>query len=251
MTQAAPSRSTPIADIIDLVKTIAVALLVALVFRLLVFQPFTIPSESMQPTLLVGDYLVISKFDYGWSRWSLPGGVIPFKGKLFPRLPNRGEIVVFRRPTSQGDVLIKRVVGLPGDRVRVQDGELVLNGRPVGREGIGEGIDPGDDPVTVARSRERLGAAVFETFDRGPDRPGDDTPVFEIPDGHVFVMGDNRDNSLDSRWSADEGGVGLVPQERLLGRARFIVASWRPGASLFKPWTWVRMREGRFARALN
>lgn len=223
----------------ETVTTVAVALAAALILRVGLFEPFTIPSASMQPTLLVGDYLVATKFDYGWSRYSLPLAPPLFRDRVLGRAPARGDVIIFRLPRDTAVTYVKRVIGLPGDRVQVIGGALYVNGRPVAREPVGPAADPGDGR-TVLAVRETLGEGRgFLTFDRGPGRDGDDTRAFQVPAGSYFVMGDNRDNSLDSRWPPAALGVGMVPAENLVGRARFVLASWRPGASLFKPWTWA------------
>ena len=223
----------------EMLKTGIVAIAVALVLRVGLFEPFTIPSASMEPTLLVGDYLVATKFDYGWSRFSIPLAPPLFRGRLAGRAPARGDVIIFRLPRDTAVTYVKRVIGLPGDRVQVIGGALHINGRPVAREPLGPAADLGDGRTVLAVRETLEGRPGFVTFDRGPGRDGDDTRVFEVPAGHYFVMGDNRDNSLDSRWPPIALGVGMVPAENLVGRARFVLASWRPGASLFKPWTWA------------
>lgn len=243
MTQAAspaPSRSAR-REIIELVATVTGGLLLALVVRIFLFQPFTIPSSSMEPGLQVGDYIVVSKFAYGWSGASLPLGRADGPGRLFERAPKRGDVVVFRLPRDPSQVLIKRVIGLPGDRVRMSGGVVQLNGAPVQARPSADGI-AASDAMTL---RERLpDGRSWLTYDRGPGYPGDDTETVVVPDGRYLVLGDNRDNSLDSRWPADTG-VGLLPAENLIGRADLILMSWKPGAAIYKPWTWLNLRWGR------
>lgn len=232
----------------DTFGTIVTALFIALVIRVGLGQPYTIPSESMEPGLLVGDYILVSKFDYGWSRWSIPFGPPLFKGRVLAREPARGDVVVFAKPGEEHTTMIKRLIGVPGDRVQVRGGVLFRNDRPVARTPDGEMEDPGDLGLIVARFRET--AAGYVTLDRGPGYPGDDTEVFSVPAGHYFFMGDNRDNSADSRFPRDIG-VGLVPAENLIGKARWRVLSWQPGASLWKPWTWINLRAGRAFQAVQ
>jgi signal peptidase I len=222
----------------DNLKSLAFAALVFLIVRIFLVQPFTIPSASMEPLLQNGDYIVVTKFDYGFSRYSIPFGPPLFKGRLFAREPRRGDIVVFRVPTADNVDFIKRLIGLPGDRVQVKEGKLYVNDIAVSEADLGVAKTQGDDPRTVRRIRQTLPEGrAYDTFDAGHTM-GDNTDVFLVPQGHYFFMGDNRDNSLDSRFTTDAGGVGLVPAERLVGRARIVLASWRPEASLFKPWTW-------------
>ncbi|WP_309643759.1 signal peptidase I [Phenylobacterium sp.] len=234
-----PAKPSVMAEIVDTARTVAYALLIALVLRVFLFQPYTIPSASMEPALLVGDYIVVSKFDYGWSRHSVPFSPPLPHGRLMGRAPERGDVVVFQLPRDESVAYIKRVIGLPGDRVQVIGGVVFVNGRAIPRAPIGPIQDPGDPQVTVVQEREtKPNGQTYTTFDRGSGHEGDDTEVYIVPADHYFVMGDNRDNSLDSRWPSAIG-VGLVPADNLAGKARFVMLSWRDGASLFKPWTWV------------
>jgi signal peptidase I len=219
---------------------IALGLLVALVLRVIVFEPFTIPSASMEPGLLVGDYVVASKFDYGWSRYSIPFAPPLFAGRVMGRSPRRSDVVVFRLPRDPRVTYVKRLVGTPGDTVQVKDGAVWLNGRALPRTFEGRIRDPGQPTADVAEWRERQGAGrAYLTLDRGPGREGDDTAPLTVPADTYFFMGDNRDNSLDSRWSS-ETGVGLVPAENLIGPVRLVLFSWRPDGSWARPWTWFR-----------
>lgn len=212
-------------NLIDTAKAVVTALLIALVLRTVLFQPFTIPSGSMEPALRSGDYVVVSKFAYGWSRWSMPLGPPLFKGRLFGRDPARGDVVVFRLPRDTSIDYIKRVVGLPGDRVQMKGGAVFVNGAPLPSRVLGPGTDPDEPQVAVIRRWEtQSGGRGYVTLDRGFS-DGDDTGVFLVPEDAYFVMGDNRDNSADSRWPR-QTGVGFVPAENLVGRAEVILAGW-------------------------
>lgn len=248
---AADATPTFARELTETGKTLVVALAIALVLRTVLFQPNTIPSSSMEPGVRTGDYLLISKFDYGWSRHSIPFGPPLFAGRLFGRAPVRGDVVVFKLPRDTGQLYIKRVIGLPGDRVALRGGQVVVNGSALPREVLGRTEDPEAPGVTVAEVRETApDGRSYVTYDRGPGLPGDDVGPVVVPEGHYFMLGDNRDNSLDSRWPAAVG-VGLVPAENLVGRARMALLSWRVGASVLKPWTWLDLAPGRFLKPLR
>ena len=193
-------------------------------------QPFYIPSGSMEPTLAIGDYLVATKFSYGYSRYSLPFDLAPAsERRLFGRMPDRGDVVVFRVPGNPKVNYVKRVIGLPGDRVRMRGGRLILNGKtvPLTHDGSGVVEFGNGRGMTAARYRETLpGAKDHVIYKIRWDGPLDDTPEFRVPVGHYFMMGDNRDDSLDSRVPVDAGGVGFVPDENLVGRARMVLGSY-------------------------
>lgn len=260
----------------EIVKTIAIALLVALVLRVFLFQPFTIPSASMEPTLLEGDYIIVSKFAYGFSRHSAPFSPVIMEGRVLSQAPERGDIVVFKLPRDGRTDYIKRLVGLPGDEVQVRSGALFINGDRVRTRDMGEGVTA--TPFGLTRPTKRI----QETFNNGrsfvtqnldDQGPADDTGVYRIPQGCYFMMGDNRDNSVDSRFPPDgpgtpaaeicggwafsanglmDSGVGFVPAENLVGRAELILFSWNAEASLFKPWTWfTEVRPSRFFTRLH
>lgn len=230
-------------DAVEIVRVVAVSLALATTWTTLAYQPFTIPSASMEPGLIEGDYLVVSKWAYGWSGASLPVAPRPGEGRLFGRHPARGDVVVFRHPLRPDEPWIKRVIGLPGDRVQVRGGQVFVNDLPFVQTDAGPGrsaSDPGR-PVTRLREAAPDGTRSWITHDFGPGAPGDDTPEIVVPEGRYLVLGDNRDNSLDGRWPS-EVGVGFLPAANLIGRAEVVVASWKPGASLWKPWTWLNLQ---------
>jgi signal peptidase I len=229
------------------IKTVLYAGLIAIGVRTIAFEPFNIPSGSMIPTLLVGDYLFVSKFSYGYSRHSMPFSPNLFSGRIFGRLPNRGDVAVFKLPRDNSTDYIKRIVGLPGDRIQVVGGILRVNGVPVTRESLGPYIVEGDGPrMTVRWYRETFpgpGGISHQIVENSDDMPFDNTPEFVVPAGHVFAMGDNRDNSLDSRATS---AVGFVPIENLVGRAEFIWFSVDGSAAWWEVWGWpFAIRWGR------
>ena len=245
-------------------KLVLSVLLLAWVIRSFLFAPFSIPSGSMLPTLFVGDYVMTTKWPYGYSRYSFPWGFPSFDGRMFATLPKRGDVVVFRVPGTDED-FIKRVIGLPGDTIEVRDGMLVLNSEAVPRDQAGTYAIPisanspcrvvgGATPMVVAQNggqscvypvyRETLpGGRSYQVIDQ-VDGPGDHFGPVMVPQGHVFLMGDNRDDSLDSRFSTDVGGIGFVPVENLIGRASIIFWSTDGSASYVKPWTWFSALRG-------
>ena len=234
-----------------------VKLVIAVVlFRTLLFTSFSIPSESMMPRLLVGDYLFASKWSYGYSGASLPYDHKFGDGRLFGRLPERGDVVIFKHPIDRTDY-VKRVIGLPGDTVQMVGGVLHLNGAPVPKVRIADAVFPieADGHCREARFAEREadgsfacrypqfretlpGGVSYRVLDLGLE-PQDTTEPVIVPEGHLFMMGDNRDNSMDSRFAAIPGqGVGLVPVENLVGRAIFMFFSTDGSAEWLEPWTW-------------
>ena len=250
-----PEKSSAVGEVVEVVKTIVYALLIALVLRVLLFQPYTIPSASMEPNLYQGDYIIVSKYSYGYSRHSIPFSPPLFSGRVLERPPHRGDIVVFKLPRDGHTDYVKRVIGLPGDRVQMKGGLLYLNGKQVPRTFVGTTReDSGYGFIRdIAVYKETLpGGRSFLTNDFGSDGELDNTDVFVVPEGNYFMMGDNRDNSSDSRVPPEAGGVGYVPAENLVGKAQIILLSWNPGASLFKPWTWVLdARPSRFLHVLQ
>jgi len=223
---------------LESVKTVVYAGLIAIGIRTIAFEPFNIPSGSMIPTLLVGDYLFVSKFSYGYSRYSMPFGPNLFSGRVLGRLPERGDVAVFKLPRDPSQDYIKRIVGLPGDRIEVRRGILHINGEPVKRESLGPFIADGDGPrMTVRLYRETLpeNGPAHLIVEQGDDLSLDNTREVRVPAGHVFAMGDNRDNSLDSRV---QSAVGFIPIENLVGRAEFIFFSVDGSAEWWEVWGW-------------
>ncbi|HIJ62780.1 MAG TPA: signal peptidase I [Rhodospirillaceae bacterium] len=223
----------------ETIRTVVYAVLIALVVRTLAFEPFNIPSKSMVPTLLVGDYLFVAKYSYGYSRHSMPLSLHLFDGRVFFKMPERGDVAVFKVPSDNRTDYIKRVIGLPGDHIQVIHRVLYINGKATERKQIEDYVER--DP--------RGGAQIFtqyiETLPEGRthliiEYPGsestaDNTPEYVVPPNHYFMMGDNRDNSQDSRFL---GAVGYVPEENLVGRAEIIFFSADGSAALWELWRW-------------
>ena len=265
-------------EFIEIIKTVAYALGIALVLRVLLFQPFTIPSASMEPNLYQGDYIIVSKFSYGYSKHSIPFSPPLFHGRILGRAPTRGDIGVFKLPRDSPIDYIKRLVGLPGDKVQVRGGAVYINGKMLARKAQPSALV--DTGYGFTQQVQRFAETnpegrSYNIQDFGPDSRGDSTGVYVVPKGCYFFMGDNRDNSADSRFNpgtspfktgsgvcawdyemdqyiGDETGVGFVPAENLVGRAQLILLSWNKNASLFKPWTWLLdARPSRFFRVLK
>ena len=233
-------------EVIETVSTLAWALALMLVLRVGVFQPYTIPSSSMEPGLVTGDYIVVSKWSYGWSRASIPFNPPLPPGRIFGKDPARGDVVVFRLPRDPDEAYIKRLIGLPGDRVQVVAGQVLVNGKPIPRQFTGPGNDRDNPERAVPRVVETApDGRRYVTFGGAPDGEADNTDVYLVPQAMYFMMGDNRDNSLDSRWPMSVG-VGFVPKDNVVGKAQAVVVSWRAGASVLKPWTWLNLDLGRF-----
>lgn len=248
----ATKEQTPRGNLVETIKTIVYAVLIALVVRTVAFEPFNIPSKSMVPTLLVGDYLFVSKYSYGYSRFSLPLGLNLFSGRLFARPPQRGDVVVFKLPTDNSTDYIKRLIGLPGDHIQMIHGILHVNGKPVERQQIPDYVDRDTGGVSRAvQYDETLPNGKMHPIIEidGDDGPADNTPEYVVPEGHYFMMGDNRDNSQDSRFLT---AVGYVPAENLVGRAEFIFFSADGSAALWEIWKWPwAIRWGRFFSRIN
>ena len=233
-------------SLIEVVKTIVYALLIAGVIRSFLFQPFNIPSGSMEGTLLVGDYLFVSKAAYGYSRHSFPFGVIPFSGRFFAGSPTRGDVVVFKFPGDNSTDYIKRLIGMPGDRIQMREGVLYINDSAVRKTKIDDYVeDTGGLEHHVPQYRETLpGGVTYNVLDRDEQGALDNTQVFVVPEGHYFMMGDNRDNSADSR--AD---VGYVPFENFVGKAEIIFFSTDGSARIWEVWKWpLAIRYERLGR---
>ena len=228
--------------IFEFVKVIVQALLIAVVVRTFLFQPFNIPSGSLIPTLLIGDYLFVSKYSYGYSRYSFPFGLAPISGRIWGAEPKRGDIAVFKLPRDNSTDYIKRVIGLPGDRIQMIDGILHINGQAVPRELVGkEDVSAGAgfrDRATFYRETLPNGVSfVIQELDIYGNKLMRNTPVYQVPAEHFFMMGDNRDNSSDSR-DMTGSGVGYVPYENFVGRAEIIFFSIDQDASVWRVWEW-------------
>ncbi len=225
-------------EVSEFAKTVLIAVVLALIIRTFLYEPFNIPSGSMKPTLLVGDYLFVHKPAYGYSRHSFPFSFAPIEGRIWEKEPKRGDVVVFKLPTNIYVDYIKRVVGLPGDTIQMRAGRLYINGKMVERESLGikKVADQYRGEVTTYEYLETLPNGVkHHIYEESDDRPLDNTERFVVPDGHYFVMGDNRDNSLDSRAP---NGVGFVPIELMVGKADFIFFSTNGYAHLYEFWKW-------------
>jgi len=251
--QSAPPAAA-FRELAEIFWTIGLALILTVVLKAALFQPFTIPSASMEPNLVEGDYIVVSKFSYGFSRYSIPFSPPLFSGRVFGRPPERGDVVVFKLPRDGRTDYIKRVIGLPGDRIQMKAGVIFLNGSAIPRRALPSVMM--DSGYGFSRSVERFEETLpngrrYVTYDYGTDGDLDNTPVYVVPKDKFFMLGDNRDNSLDSRVPSAIG-VGFVPEENIVGKAQGILLSWNKDAQLLEPWTWFTdARPERFFRSLR
>ncbi|WP_213772302.1 signal peptidase I [Bradyrhizobium sp. dw_78] len=250
---SAPAKASTWLD--QALQLVAIVLIVFLA-KGAIAEPFYVPSGSMEPTLMIGDALLASKFPYGYSDASLPIQItLPETGRLFGALPKRGDVVVFRWPGDRSQAWVKRVIGLPGDRIQMRQGQLFINDRAaeLKPDGLDEAEDDNGGTEPARRYIETLPGGVshkmFKLYDNGRL---DNTPEVTVPAGRLFVMGDNRDNSADSRVSVRDGGVGLLPVDDLVGRADAVVGSWDLGIRGQPVWTWLSgFRLARFFTAVH
>jgi signal peptidase I len=237
--------------VLDTIKTVVYAVLIALVVRTFAYEPFNIPSGSMIPTLRVGDYIFVSKFAYGYSRYSLPFGLPLIPGRIFFHPPQRGDVAVFKLPTNPSIDYIKRVIGLPGDRIQVTDGQLYINGKHVPRKRIGDYMYHESGAILPLRQYiETLPNGVKHRIIKISNQgPLNNTQVYHVPPGDYFMMGDNRDNSEDSRVLS---AVGFVPVQNLVGPAEFIFFSINGSARWWQFWKWpFAVRYGRLFHGVH
>jgi len=235
----------------ELFKTLLIAGSIAIFFRSIFFEPFNIPSGSMIPTLLVGDYLFVSKYSYGYSKYSFPFGVVPIPDRVLEKSPKRGDVIVFRKPGDETIDYIKRLVALPNDTVQVKKGILYVNQNMVKRTKSNFGVMRNiyGDEKTFTQFKETFDGIKFHEIIEASDKDlFDDTIEFKVPEGHYFFMGDNRDNSRDSRTPE----VGFVPKKNLIGKAQIIFFSHNNSASIFEFWKWHKaIRFSRIGKAIE
>ena len=238
---------------VETVSTLLWALGIAFALRTFLFQPFHIPSGSMLPGLMKGDYIITTKYSLGYGRHAATPLPFPVKkGRLFEREPARGDIIVFR-PEGHTKNFIKRLVGQPGDQIQMKEGRLHINSKPIQIQKVGQEsyIDQSGRKVLAEAWSEAFGDKPHIIYDTQKNGRADNTNIYTVPAGHYFMMGDNRDRSGDSRMSISNGGAGYIPTENLMGKAKFILLSVDDDFALFKPWTWANMRSSRFFKAIK
>ncbi len=251
MPDAAQNKEDEGDNLKSLFLTILWALFIAFFLRVFIFQPFTIPSESMEPNLIRGDYIITSKYSVGYGRYAADPLPFPVKnGRFLEREPKRGDVIVFK-PIDETQHFIKRLVGVPGDRIQLIDGILYINETPSPQLST---------DIAGPRDARNYGAAVkvetiagrngHLTYDEVVNHPSDNSGVYVVPGGHYFMLGDNRDNSGDSRFDQPRG-IGFVPAENIVGKAEFILLSARDEFSIIRPWTWNNVRGDRFFKGIR
>ena len=231
------------------IRTLIYAILIAFFIRTFILQPFTIPSGSMLPNLLVGHYLFVSKYSYGYSRYSLPLSPNIIKGRIFSRLPERGDVAVFRLPKDTNIDYIKRVIGLPGDKIQIKNGLIYINDQQITHKNYSDNYKYLTRYNKDALKNENLDGNIYTILDLETGSLGDNTAIYRDPNNHYFMMGDNRDNSLDSRF-VDQ--VGYVPFENFVGKAEFLFFSSDKSVPIWKIWSWhKKFRFDRIAKKIN
>ena len=245
-------KTGPLRSLVELVAVVAVVIAA----KTAIAEPFYVPSGSMEPTLLIGDELLATKFSYGYGTASLPSFIdLPDSRRIFGSLPHRGDVVVFRWPGDRTQTWVKRVIGLPGDRIAMRDGQVIINGKPAPLRPDGTGtVESADGARTPAEKFiETLPNGVqHPIFKMLANGPLDNLPTVTVPPGHLFVMGDNRDDSADSRVPVSQGGVGLLPVRNLVGRVDALVGSWDLATRYQPIWTWASgLRPSRFFTAVH